>query len=365
MASMHPAAGDTRGGTRHLLRAAVFMVTLVVLAAVFHRPLLDGFLANIYLNGTIILIFLFGAGFTFKALFDVLAEHRAVARAIEVVRVGRRNEQPVRQINEVLLAPGKSQVHGFLHTVYRTVRQTDSSGTLPYLLDSINARGEDRRALVRYLTGALVLLGLIGTFYGLLLTIGGVRDVIGSISAEGDTVSVLTGLKERLAAPLGGMSLAFSTSLFGLLTSLALAFLELQLFHAQNDLHARLEQLVVTELVPLWQPAAAPVGGAAAGGEAGWRYVSGLLATTAERLEKVSRDMAVPSDTGAAAAAQSVSEQIAIMNQRLESLRGTLDRLESDRTTQLRDELRLLARVLGQDRDFDDRGMTPFDASQS
>ena len=52
---------------------------------------------------------------------------------------------------------------------------------LPYLLDSLATRGDDQRALVRYLVGALVLLEAIGTFYGLLLTIAGVRDVIGGL----------------------------------------------------------------------------------------------------------------------------------------------------------------------------------------
>jgi len=60
---------------------------------------------------------------------------------------------------------------------------------------------------VRYLVGALVLLGLIGTFYGLLLTIAGVRDVIGGLSVEkaADTMALIANFKERLAAPLGGM----------------------------------------------------------------------------------------------------------------------------------------------------------------
>ena len=97
-------------------------------------------------------------------------------------------------------------------------------------------RGDDQRALVRYLVGALVLLGLIGTFYGLLLTIAGVRDVIGGLASEQttDTMTLIAHFKDRLAAPLGGMGTSFSASLFGLLGALALGFLELQLFHAQN-----------------------------------------------------------------------------------------------------------------------------------
>ena len=147
-------------------------------------------------------------------------------------------------------------VSDFLHKVHRVIGHGDATATLPYLLDSLATRGDDQRALVRYLVGALVLLGLIGTFYGLLLTIAGVRDVIGGLSTEkaADTMTLIANFKDRLAAPLGGMGTSFSASLFGLLGALALGFLELQLFHAQNDHHAQLEALVVSDLVPLWQP---------------------------------------------------------------------------------------------------------------
>jgi hypothetical protein len=70
----------------------------------------------------------------------------------------------------------------FYNKVHRVISHGDAAATLPYLLDSLATRGDDQRALVRYLVGALVLLGLIGTFYGLLLTIAGVRDVISGLS---------------------------------------------------------------------------------------------------------------------------------------------------------------------------------------
>jgi hypothetical protein len=48
-------------------------------------------------------------------------------------------------------------------------------------------------------------------------------------------------LKEGLAAPLGGMGISFSSSLFGLAGSLILGFLDLQSSQAQNRFYTDLE----------------------------------------------------------------------------------------------------------------------------
>lgn len=334
-----------RGINRYLLRSVIFLLALVLLGVLFHPPLIEGFYANAYLNGTILAIFGFGVLYTLKALSDVLADARAVSWAANLVASARRGDHTIQHVNEVLLASPRRGIRDFLNTVYRVVHHSDAAATLPYLLDSLTARGEDRRALIRYLIGALVLLGLIGTFYGLLITIGGVREVIGTLSVDSatDTMALLTALKERLAVPLGGMGMAFSTSLFGLLTSLALAFLELQFFHAQNDLQARLESLVVSDLIPLWQT---PMGISPARETAPPRYLAALLQATVERLDRAAA--AMESVTRQDHGAGRIAEQMATLGERIETLRNTLEGLERDRTAELRHELRVIAHSLSQ-----------------
>jgi hypothetical protein len=168
-----------------------------------------------------------------------------------------------------------ADVGDFLRKVHRVVSHGDAAATLPYLLDSLATpwrRSAGAGALSGRGAGAA---GLIGTFYGLLLTIAGVRDVISGLSTDkaADTMALIASFKDRLAAPLGGMGTSFSLAVRPA-GALALGFLELQLFHAQNDHHAQLEALVVSDLVPLWQPVvtsppdrnhfAAPSGGVAA-----------------------------------------------------------------------------------------------------
>jgi len=334
-----------QGAGHYLLRSLLFLALLGALGFLFREQLAVHFEANIYLNGTILGLFVLGALYALKALLDAYSDSRAVTWAQELTRNARRDNRPVKQFNEVILNPN-SRLSELLNSLHRLSSQRDSATTLPYLLDAIASRGEDRRALVRYLTGALVMLGLIGTFYGLLITIGGVRDVIGGFSADAgaDTVTLLAGLKEQLAVPLTGMSTAFSTSLYGLLGSLIMAFLELQLFHAQNNVQSRLETLVVSEIMPLWQQGGPrPILPTGTGQTADPRYQVALLQAVVERLDRVAATMesvAQSRDSGAR-----VAEHLGALNERLDSLRDTLEGVERDRTAELRHELRVLANL--------------------
>jgi len=340
--------GSGSGDLRYLIRSILFLLLLVGLAYFTRERLIEGVVTNPLLNGTILATLAFGILYTFVALIGVLRVSRAAGNAASLVRDVQAGHKQLAHVNDILLGPSRSGVGDFLRTVHRILSQGEGSATLPYMLDSVAAQGEDRRALVRYLTGALVLLGLIGTFYGLLVTIGGVRDVIGSLSAseEVDTVALLISLKERLSEPLDGMGIAFSSSLFGLLASLVLAFLELQLFHAQNNLHARLETLVVSDLMPLWHKPATSSGYSGLQ-PAAPAYVTALLGNTAERMDAIVN--ALESSLQADRSTSRVSEQLAGLSERIESLRETLEALERDRTAALGNELRLLTRAMSRE----------------
>jgi len=129
--------------------------------------------------------------------------------------------------------------------------QSLSTNSLRSMLDSIATRLDEARDISRYLIGLLVFLGLLGTFWGLLETIGSIGDTIQSLDpGGGDTSSVLEALKAGLAAPLHGMGTAFSSSLFGLSGWLILGFLDLQAGRAQTRFYTELENWLssVTDL---------------------------------------------------------------------------------------------------------------------
>jgi hypothetical protein len=157
------------------------------------------------------------------------------------------------------------------------------------IMDSIGGRLDEARDTGRYLVGLLVFLGLLGTFWGLLGTIGSVGQVINDLSiGRGDLVAVFDELKAGLAAPMSGMGTAFSSSLFGLAGSLILGFLDLQATQAQNSFYNDVEE---------WFSGLTRLSGGGetllSGGDVNIpAYVQALLEQTAENLEGLQRSVA-------------------------------------------------------------------------
>ena len=133
----------------------------------------------------------------------------------------------------------------------RADRVAISAQTMRAFLDSLATRLDEGRDISRYLTGLLVFLGLLGTFWGLIETVGSVGSIINNLQVNGDPGTVFDALKEGLAAPLGGMGISFSSSLFGLAGSLVLGFLDLQTSQAQNRFYTGLEDWLATTVQDL------------------------------------------------------------------------------------------------------------------
>jgi biopolymer transport protein ExbB/TolQ len=128
----------------------------------------------------------------------------------------------------------------------RSSRSALSVATTRSLLDSVGARLDESREILRYLAGLLVFLGLLGTFWGLIETVGSVGRIIASLRTGQDAAVLFDELKNALAGPLQGMGLSFSASLFGLAGSLVLGFLDLQAGQAQSRFYTELEDWLAT-----------------------------------------------------------------------------------------------------------------------
>ena len=163
-------------------------------------------------------------------------------------------------------------------------RFTLSAPAMRSLLDSLQSRLDESRELSRYMTGLLIFLGLLGTFWGLLLTVGAVAAVINGMSVgSGDINALFDQLKSGLARPLQGMGTAFSSSMFGLAGALVLGFLDLTAGQAQNRFFNELEEW----LAGLTRLSSGVLG---AEGEASIPvYVQALLEQTAENMENLQR----------------------------------------------------------------------------
>ncbi|UNK38779.1 MotA/TolQ/ExbB proton channel family protein [Shinella sp. H4-D48] len=224
----------------------IFLIIVGFVAAILFRQAQTAFLSNPGLNGLILGVLLIGILLVFNHVLALRPEVRwfnSFRAAGSAEKVGR---------DPVLLAPMRALI-GRRHSM------TLSTTTLRSILDSIATRLDESRDTSRYLIGLLVFLGLLGTFWGLLGTIGSISSVIQSLDAGGGTANdILNALKEGLSAPLQGMGTAFSTSLFGLSSSLVLGFLDLQAGRAQNRFYTELENWLssVTDVGSEHQPLA-------------------------------------------------------------------------------------------------------------
>ncbi len=115
---------------------------------------------------------------------------------------------------------------------------------LQLLSDSEIDSEESRGLSVRYILGVLVFLGLIGTFWGVLLTVEGVQKVLQTLEPTqiSDPSVFIVQLKSSMGGLLGGLSTAFSTSLFGLAGSVFLGFIELQVRKARGVVLGELDR---------------------------------------------------------------------------------------------------------------------------
>jgi hypothetical protein len=230
---------------RYLVRMAVFLVLVGFIAFILYRTLWAAFMANPGLNGLILAVTLIGIILAVRQVWRLFPEVRWVNDL--------QNETLLPGDAPRLLAP----IAGLVTS--RANRASLSVGTTRSLLDAISARLDESRELLRYLAGLLVFLGLLGTFWGLIETVGSVGRVIQSMRTGADAGVLFDELKSGLAAPLQGMGLSFSASLFGLAGSLIVGFLELQAGQAQTRFYTELEDWLAVAAVESPPPEHAPL----------------------------------------------------------------------------------------------------------
>ena len=218
-----------------LVRMLVFLILCALIAVVLYKQIVVAFFANPGLNALIGAVLLIGIILGFRQVIRLYPEISWVNN-FRIADPGIAMDK-----RPVLLAPMAAILGG-----ERTGRMSISQQTMRHLLDSIGTRLDEARDISRYMTGLLVFLGLLGTFWGLIETVGSVGKVIDGLKVGGDSGALFDTLKDGLAAPLAGMGISFSSSLFGLAGSLILGFLDLQSSQAQNRFYTDLEDWLAT-----------------------------------------------------------------------------------------------------------------------
>ena len=253
--------------------------------------LITAFNANPYLNGLILFVLLIGI------LYN-LRQAMMVSPAVSWVNSFRNSVDPSR--TRLPRAPM------LITAVSRMLLDADERGgrlsqaSTRAILDSVGLRIDEGREIGRYATNLLVFLGLLGTFWGLLQTVNGVSEVIGSLagSSGGSGSDAVGNLITNLNAPLSGMGTAFSSSLFGLGGSLILGLLDIQAGQTQNRFYSDLEDwlsgITDTTTTPSGKPRT--------------DYAGDDLGETLARLEHAISQLASAQNDGAGAVQQEIRQ---------------------------------------------------------
>ena len=217
-----------------LVGMAAFLALVGFVVLILYQQIALAFSANPGLNGLILGVLAIGALFTFRQVIRLFREIRWV-NSLTGAQTG---AAPMPR----LLAPMAAMLNAGAGA------RGLSTITTRAILDSIATRLDEGRELSRYLVGLLVFLGLLGTFWGLLQTVHSIAGVIDSMKTGVDTTSMFDALKTGLSAPISGMSVSFTSSLFGLASSLVLGFLDLQAGQAQNRFYSEFEEFLASHV---------------------------------------------------------------------------------------------------------------------
>lgn len=294
--------------TGYLIRMLIFLVLVGGVASLLSPVLIKAFDNNPLLNSLILGVLLIGILWNLNQVLRLRPEVNWVetyqtARARLAALPSPRLLAPMAS----MLAVRESQGRG------DNRHPTLSAMTMRSLLDGLASRLDESRELSRYMTGLLIFLGLLGTFWGLLKTVTSVSDVIGAMTlGNGDLNLMFEQLKTGLAKPLAGMGTAFSASMYGLSGALVLGFLDLTAGQAQNRFFNELEEWLagLTRLSS----------GALSDGETSVPvYVQALLEQTAENMEGLQRVLTRDEDSRT-----QINQSILSLNERLSTLADTM-----------------------------------------
>jgi hypothetical protein len=238
------------------ITSMLVVLALVCIGVFFAFPRVGPvFLANPYLNGFIFVVFVIGVLSCFGQVWQLIKSIGWI-KAFAGEKLG----------SDIIKAPG---LLAPLATLLRSrgSRMQLSSSSSRSILDSVSQRIDEDREITRYIVNTLIFLGLLGTFYGLATTVPALVETIQSLTpGEGETGGeVFARLQAGLESQLGGMGIAFASSLLGLAGSLVVGLLELFASHGQNRFYRELEE---------WLSTITRVG-LAAGDEAGGGEASG------------------------------------------------------------------------------------------
>lgn len=236
-----------------LIKMSIVMALMTALVVFARDFVITGVMAKVYLNGTIFLVFFYGVFMAFRTVLSLKNDEMAFAALVEAYDDFKANETRAKSDpywrHYKCLEPAKvysrPRILGHFYEIVfeellRTRKMRMSVPTMQSLVHGVEQRLAEERSLVLYLSGLLVFMGLIGAFIGLMQMVASVGTIVGSLGGGGGS-DMFTRLIGDLQGPLKGMSVGFSSSLFGLTGSLILGLMARLSNHAAMVLKVEFE----------------------------------------------------------------------------------------------------------------------------
>lgn len=226
-------------------RCVFFVFILCCVAIYLNQPILSALSYNVFLNSFILILLLYGIISVFRQL-QVLKND-----ALWFDSYCNQDEDSF----EVAPSPKILTPLHILASQHKNIIETFNNHLFAQtFFSSIDSRLSALRKNNRYLASIVIFFGLLGTFWGLSKTIGSIITMLGSLeTVDGDVGAFFTTIKRGIQEPLGGMGVAFSSSLFGLSASLIIGFLDQQVAQASSKFYNALEEKITYSMAGLIQ----------------------------------------------------------------------------------------------------------------
>jgi hypothetical protein len=187
-----------------------FLVGVLLFAVHMRGILFRIFMYNKEINSIILLCIFTGIFFIYQKIFLYKLEYD---KLLTIDKLTREQIESLKILRPIAMYVNKNE--SFL-----SIHKADM------IISSVEKNANGLMSFPKYISGILVFLGLLGTFWGLSHTIGNVANIIDKLGIENSNAAAsFLQLKNSLKIPLEGMGIAFGCSLFGLSGSLIIGFL--------------------------------------------------------------------------------------------------------------------------------------------
>lgn len=223
----------------YYLSTALPFLILLAGAGIFHQQIQNTLSNNPHpqINYAIFLLIVTGAAFILVNLRRLMLEGNKLGEFSQAIREG---SDPARL---------KSLAMSYEGDIAYVLRMIASSAgravthreqvTIEDELAKAATRLNNRHTLPQFMTNLLVGMGLLGTFIGLLATLGDIADLVSSFAnldpSNAKPIEVFQNMVSRMKAPMSSMGIAFSASLYGLLGSIILGFMMVSVRRCMQD----------------------------------------------------------------------------------------------------------------------------------